>query len=169
MAKGIINLEKYGNITNSIVIIGSNNHIDFQNPDINYGIHKDLYSAEKVDLKLRHEKELAEICPGKVRAKNSLDRAVWIEEAMRKILLISAKNRFTPTLRLYGHFSPFSTVKGEQDHSDIDLLEKDEKKLMIEWAEAGYPVKVIVSLQVALICEMSYTIETYEERCKDFI
>ena len=37
----------------------------------------------------------------------------------------------------------------------------------MEWAKAGYPVKVIISLQTELICKMSYTIEQYDERCED--
>lgn len=72
-----------------------------------------------------------------------------------------------PTLRLYGHFSPFSTIKSQYSHADIDILELSEKRLLMEWAKFGYPVKVIISLQTGLICEMSYTIDQYNERCED--
>lgn len=64
-------------------------------------------------------------------------------------------------------FFTFSTIKGQINHSDLDKLELSEKRRMLEWAQNGYPVKVIISLQPSLICEMSYDLEQYDERCAD--
>lgn len=123
--------------------------------------------TRKIDWSIRKIKEMQEICPRRFGVKDSLERAVRIDNYLERILFCSIKENVSPTLRLYGHFSPFSTIKGQINHSDLDKLELSEKRRMLEWAQNGYPVKVIISLQPSLICEMSYDLEQYDERCAD--
>ena len=164
MEKGI-NINYISNNENSIIVLGGENII------INGEcIQTDTYDKtafSPIDWSIRKNKNMAAICPMKRYARNSLERAMMIERYLMEILFYSYKEGMMPTLRLYGHFSPFSTIKSQYSHADIDILELSEKRLLMEWAKFGYPVKVIISLQTGLICEMSYTIDQYNERCED--
>lgn len=153
------------NNKNSKIILGNENKITDEKC-ISMDEYKSM-APVSIDWSARMKKDMLAICPTKRYAGNSLERAMLIERYLMEILFYSQKEGVIPTLRLYGHFSPFSTIKSQYSHTDIDLLELHEKKLLIEWAKAGYPVRVILSLQTELICKMSYTIEQYDERCED--
>lgn len=164
MGKALFSKTKIQKNSNSIIQNGSSNVVVVQT-----GIPNVLKFDEtrKIDWSIRKIKEMQEICPRRFGVKDSLERAVRIDNYLERILFCSIKENVSPTLRLYGHFSPFSTIKGQINHSDLDKLELSEKRRMLEWAQNGYPVKVIISLQPSLICEMSYDLEQYDERCAD--
>ena len=71
----------------------------------------DKTAFSPIDWSVRKNKNMAAICPMKRYARNSLERAMMIERYLMEILFYSYKEGMMPTLRLYGHFSPFSTIK----------------------------------------------------------
>ncbi len=83
-------------------------------------------------------------------------------------LMFYSKNQINkPTIRTYGYFSAFSSIRQPSESSDIAKLELIEKSNLLKMATQGYHIKAIIALDIGIICNLGYSPEQCVERCKD--
>lgn len=143
---------------NQIGII--NNFFNYDLNQINDEINFDLRNSGKFD-ELFEDKKV--ICSPTLRHE--------IENLkIEKLIKISQLYNFNPIIRIYGCFSPISTIRQNSDTSDLSRLELLEKRNIINFIENHFETKIIISLDTNMIfANNTYTIEQYNERCKDLI
>lgn len=120
-----------------------------------------------VDWTLRNSEKYRELYEKNFKEINIIQREIKVKEKIRQFIFYSELNKFTPTIRIYAFFSAFSTIRQSYDTDDLSQLELEENALFIKFVELGFNVKVIISLQTDLIIHHGYSIEQYEERCKN--
>ena len=94
-------------------------------------------------------------------------RTMLLNEKIEQLILCSRQANITPTIRTYGYFTSFSTIRQLSETSDIAKLELLEKKNLIKMAKLGFHIKAIVALDIERICSICYSKQQCEARYND--
>lgn len=84
-----------------------------------------------------------------------------------KLMFYSKNHINMPTIRTYGYFSAFSSIRQPSESSDIAKLELIEKSNLLKMATQGYHIKAIIALDIGTILNLGYSPKQCIERCKD--
>ena len=148
----------------------SNSHICVNQGNIlvtnfhSLGPHSKCYQP----LGLRESSSFSELIQPQSRfLTTSLSRAYTLNEIYEKYLAATCQLHEIPTLRLCGFFSALSSIRQQNDISELSTLEKDEKTLLIKYIEQGGHTKIILNLDMDLIMHLSYSPEQYIHRADD--
>lgn len=94
-------------------------------------------------------------------------RTILLNEKIEQLIFCSKQANVTPTIRTYGYFTSFSTIRQPSETSDIAKLELLEKNNLIKMAKLGFHIKAIVALDIERICSICYSKQQCEARYND--
>lgn len=150
LLKKIVNSE----ISNNVIVNGNNNSIV-----LNKHYFDDTLFFDKHFNEIQIE-DSCTIC-------SSLERTELLNEKLERLLFYSNKFKKQPTIRIYGYFTSFASIRQPFDTSDIAQLELLEKTNLKKMAKSGYYIKAIVALDFNKICRLGYSEEQCVARCED--
>lgn len=143
------------------------NQIGIINNFFNYDLNQ---NDCEIDMQLRNSGKFNELFEDKKEICSPTLRHEIENSKMEKLIKISQLYNFSPIMRIYGCFSPISTIRQESDTSDLSRLELLEKRNIIKFIENHFETKIIISLDMNMVFSNdTYTVEQYNERCKDLI
>ena len=148
--KSIIN----SHIIQSIFINGNNNKVIVNRPYFDDSLFFDNHFDEI------HIRDSISICSG-------VERTELLNDKLDRLMHYSNRFGKQPTIRTYGYFTSFSSIRQMSETSDIAKLELLEKTNLIKMAKAGYYIKAIVALDFNKICMLGYSEEQCVARCED--
>lgn len=73
----------------------------------------------------------------------------------------------TFSIRFWGMYSGFSTIRSSYDTTELGSLELDEKRLLMALVEKRFPVKMILTLNVAKVLSFGYSVDNIRHRIAD--
>jgi hypothetical protein len=139
---------------NSVFINGNNNSIVVNRPYIDDSLFFDKRFNE-----IQFE-DSRMICSG-------VKRTELLNEKLERLMYYSNKFDKQPTIRIYGYFTSFASIRQMSETSDIAKLELLEKTNLIKMAKSNYYIKAIVALDFNKICKLGYSEEQCVARCED--
>ena len=154
--KGSLKLKKIinSNISHSVLINGNNNSVVVNRPFFDAS----LFFDKKFNEMLFEDSCL--VCSG-------VERTELLNDKLDRLMYYSNKYNKQPTIRTYGYFTSFSSIRQASETSDIAKLELLEKMNLIKMAKAGYYIKAIVALDLNKLCKLGYSEEQCVARCED--
>lgn len=140
------------------IIIKDNENLKIENVNIYVGGSEAFETAvaeRKCEILGGELKEL--MLPSRKITKDPFDTELRHVEKLENFYQIVNRKQIQPTVRIWGLFSAFGTMRQPSDTTDTACLELREKELLVKLAEAGCVFRIIINLNVAkaLICGFS--------------
>ncbi len=150
------------------IIIKNNNGLQLNNSIIISGDVTINNYIEKSDSHLFYNTKFNDIILKESILMNSCeDRTKLLNTKLEQLIFCSKQTGVIPTIRIYGYFTSFSTLRQPSETSDIAKLELLEKENLINIAEQGFNIKAIVILDIDRICSSYYSKEQCVARYND--
>lgn len=112
-------------------------------------------------------KDISELLEETRVIKSINEREKLLVEKLEMIRALYERKQETVTIRFWGMYSGFSTIRSIYDKSEMASLELDEKKILIDLAKKHFPIKMILTLNVEKVVSFGFTVDDIWQRIED--
>lgn len=86
------------------------------------------------------------------------NRLMLLNEKYEILFKLFENDVTKPFIRFHGMYSGLSTHRSQYDTCDISILEKDEQKAIIKLVKNGFPIRMILSLNIKDVLDFGFSL-----------
>lgn len=87
------------------------------------------------------------------------DRLLLLNEKYEILFKLFETNVTKPLIRFHGMYSGLSTHRSQYDTRDVCILEREEQKSIIKLVKSGFPIRMILSLNIKDVLDFGFSLD----------
>lgn len=149
-----------------IYIVGNKN-TDIHNNKVEITLPRESKALEYFVRNRLNKRDIQEILEETRVIESVYERERLLVQKLEMVRALYERRQEILVIRFWGMYSGFSTIRTFYDKSEMASLEWDEKRILIDLVKKGFPVRMILTLNINKVLSFGYTINDIWQRIED--